>query len=72
MTTRTLCSIPEVGRSVGEVYRELRPLGDRCRLDIDVPALVGSRPFADLNIDRFEVERVPRAHGTMDRGAATK
>jgi hypothetical protein len=49
----------------------LRLLGDGCRLDIDVPALVGSRPFADLNIDRFEVERVPWTHGTMNRGVAT-
>ena len=72
MTTWTLCGTPKVGRAVGEVYWVLRPLGDRCRLDIAVPALVGSRPFANLNIDRFEVERVPRTHGTMDRGAATK
>ena len=49
-----------------------RVLGDGCRLDLDVPALVGSRPFADLHVERFEMERVPRTHGTMYRGVATK
>jgi hypothetical protein len=72
VTTWTLCSIPEVGRAGGEVYRVLRPLGDRCRLNLGVPALVGSPPFAEIRVDRFEVERMPRAHGMMDRGAATK
>jgi SAM-dependent methyltransferase len=56
--------------------RRLNPiqqvLGDGCRLDLDVPALVGSRPFADLHVERFEMERVPRTHGTMYRGVATK
>src|SRR4051794_28101546 len=49
-----------------------RLLGDGCRLDLDVPALVGSRPFADLVVERFEMERVPRSHGTMYRGRAGK
>ena len=49
-----------------------RILGDGCRLDLDVPALVGSRPFADLHVERFEMERVPRTHGTMYRGVATR
>lgn len=98
----TLCSIPDAGRTLGEVYRVLRPggrflflehglgedsrvqrwqrrlnpiqwmLGDGCRLDLDVPALVGSRPFADRHVERFEMERVPRTHGTMYRGRAVK
>jgi ubiquinone/menaquinone biosynthesis C-methylase UbiE len=102
VSTWTLCSIPEVGRALGEVYRVLRPggrfsflehglgidstvqkwqrrlnpiqrlLGDGCRLDLDVPRLVASQPFADVRADRFEMERVPRTHGTMYRGVAVK
>src|SRR5262249_29531256 len=101
-STWTLCSIPEAGRALGEVYRVLRPggrfvflehglsddagvrrwqrrlnpiqrlLADGCRLDLDVPALVGGQPFADIRVERFEVERVPRTHGTMYRGRAAK
>jgi ubiquinone/menaquinone biosynthesis C-methylase UbiE len=102
VSTWTLCSIPEAGRALGEVYRVLRPggrfiflehglsddptvlkwqrrlnplqrlVGDGCRLDLDVPALVGGQPFADVRVDRFEMERVPRTHGTMYRGVATR
>ncbi len=102
VSTWTLCSIPDAGRALDEVYRVLRPggrfvflehglseaskvqrwqrrlnplqrlLGDGCRLDLDVSALVGSRPFADLVVERFEMERVPRTHGTMYRGRAVK
>jgi SAM-dependent methyltransferase len=49
-----------------------RLVADGCRLDLDVPALVGSQPFADVRVERFEMERVPRTHGTMYRGVATK
>jgi hypothetical protein len=102
VSTWTLCSIPEVGWALGEVYQVLRPgvrfvfpehglgieprvqrwqrrlnpiqrlLGDGCRLDLDVPALVGSQPFGNIQVDRFEWEGVPRTHGTMYRGVATK
>lgn len=98
----TLCSIPEAGRAIGEVYRVLRPggrfvflehglgieprvqrwqrrlnpiqrrLGDGCRLDLDVPAVVASQPFSDIRVDRFQMEGVPRTHGTMYRGVAVK
>jgi SAM-dependent methyltransferase len=102
VSTWTLCSIPEVGRALGEVYRVLRPsgrfiflehglgidskvqrwqrrlnpiqgvLGDGCRLDLDVPAIVDSQPFSAIRFDRFEMDRVPRTHGTMYRGVAVK
>ena len=102
VSTWTLCSIAEVGRAIGEVYRVLRPggrfiflehglgldpktqrwqrrfnpfqrlLGDGCRLDLDVPAIVGCQPFANIRVERFEMERVPRTHGTMFRGVAVK
>jgi ubiquinone/menaquinone biosynthesis C-methylase UbiE len=102
VSTWTLCSIPEAGRALGEVYRVLRPggrfiflehglsdaprvrkwqrrlnpiqrlVGDGCRLDMDVPAIVGSQPFAEIRFDRFELEGLPRTHGTMYRGVATR
>jgi SAM-dependent methyltransferase len=49
-----------------------RLLGDGCRLDLDVPAIVGDQRFADIHVDRFEMEGVPRTHGTMYRGVAVK
>ena len=102
VSTWTLCSIPEVGRALAEVYRVLksggrfvflehglsgdpgvqrwqrrlnpiqRVLGDGCRLDLDVGAVVRSQPYRDVAVERFDMERVPRTHGTMYRGVATK
>jgi hypothetical protein len=64
------------GPGAQEWHRRLNPfqrlVADCCRLDLDVPALVGSRPYADLHVERFEMERVPRTHGTMYRGRAVK
>jgi ubiquinone/menaquinone biosynthesis C-methylase UbiE len=61
---------------VQEWQRRLNPIqraiGDGCRLDLDVEAIVRGQPFGDLEIERFVMERVPRTHGTMYRGAATK
>ncbi len=37
-----------------------RILGDGCRLDLDVEAVVRSQPFRDVAVERFEMERVPR------------
>jgi SAM-dependent methyltransferase len=49
-----------------------RRLGDGCRLDLDVEAVVRGQPFADVQVERFVMERTPRTHGTMYRGAALK
>jgi hypothetical protein len=49
-----------------------RRLGDGCRLDIDAPTVVGRRPFADIRVDRFEMDGGPRTHGTMYRGVAVR
>jgi SAM-dependent methyltransferase len=49
-----------------------RRLGDGCRLDLDVEAVVRGQPFADVRIERFVMECTPRTHGTMYRGAAVR
>jgi hypothetical protein len=49
-----------------------RVLAGGCRLDLDVKALVQQQPFRHIGLDRFLMERMPRTHGTMYRGAATK
>ncbi len=100
--TWTLCSIPEAGRAVSEVYRVLKPggrfiflehglsgdpkvrawqrrlnpiegvVGDGCRLDLDVEAVVRGQPFGRVELERFEMAKLPRTHGTMYRGSALK
>jgi SAM-dependent methyltransferase len=49
-----------------------RRLGDGCRLDLDVEGVVRSQPFADVRVERFVIDRMPRTHGTMFRGMAVK
>jgi SAM-dependent methyltransferase len=49
-----------------------RVVGDGCRLDLDVPSVVGGQPFADLRVERFVLDRVPRTLGTMYRGMAIR
>jgi ubiquinone/menaquinone biosynthesis C-methylase UbiE len=49
-----------------------RRLGDGCRLDRDIRALVESAPFAEINVDEFYLERVPRTHGYIYRGTAAR
>ena len=100
--TWTLCSIPQAGQVLGEVYRVLRPAGryillehglsddpgvqkwqrrlnpiqrllaNRCRLDLDVEAVVRGQPFRDVQIERFEMEQLPRTQRTMYRGVAVR
>jgi ubiquinone/menaquinone biosynthesis C-methylase UbiE len=47
-------------------------LGDGCRLDRNMRALVASQPFAALEMEEFYIEMAPRTHGYLYRGVATK
>jgi hypothetical protein len=35
-------------------------------------ALVAARPFAQVEVEEFYLERTPRTHGYLYRGMATK
>jgi SAM-dependent methyltransferase len=56
--------------------RRLNPIQRRlaggCRLDLDVEAILRGQPFESVSVDRFALERTPRTHGTMFRGAAVR
>lgn len=52
-------------------WLELRLAGG-CRLDRNIRLLVGSLPFASVDIDEFYPEGVPRTHGYIYRGVAVK
>ena len=47
-------------------------LADGCRLNRNMRELVGSQPFASIEMDQFYLERVPRTHGYLYRGIAVK
>jgi SAM-dependent methyltransferase len=49
-----------------------RLLGDGCNLDRNIPALVGAQPFARVDGEQFVLQEVPRTHGTLYRGMATR
>jgi ubiquinone/menaquinone biosynthesis C-methylase UbiE len=49
-----------------------RRLADGCRLDRDIRALIAAQPFASVRVDEFYLEKVPRTHGYLYRGLATR
>ncbi|HKI19871.1 MAG TPA: class I SAM-dependent methyltransferase [Isosphaeraceae bacterium] len=62
--------------SIQRWQRRLNPIqrliGDGCRLDVDVDAVIRSQPFRTVAVDRFLFDNTPRTHGSMYRGVATK
>jgi SAM-dependent methyltransferase len=62
--------------SVQKWQRRLNPLqglvGDGCRLDLDIRKCVTSPPYRSSAIDSFYLPGVPRTHGFVYRGVATK
>jgi SAM-dependent methyltransferase len=47
-------------------------LGDGCRLDRNIKELVNAQPFVAVDIDEFYMAKVPKTHGYLFRGMATK
>jgi ubiquinone/menaquinone biosynthesis C-methylase UbiE len=49
-----------------------RRLADGCTLLLDVRHMLSTQPFDDVQIESFYLPRIPRTHGYMYRGVATK
>lgn len=47
-------------------------LGDGCRLDRDIRGMVTAQPFSAVQLEQFYLESIPRTHGYMSRGVATR
>ena len=47
-------------------------LANGCHLDRNTKALVAAQPFASVEVEEFYLERTPRTHGYLYRGAAVK
>ena len=47
-------------------------LGDGCHLDRDMEDLVNRQSFSSVEIEKFYLERMPKTHGYLYRGIATK
>ena len=47
-------------------------LADGCHLDRNIKELVVAPPFAAVEIEEFYLPKVPRTHGYLYRGIATK
>jgi ubiquinone/menaquinone biosynthesis C-methylase UbiE len=52
-------------------WLEMR-LADGCRLDRDIRGIVTAQPFSSVQIDQFYMSSLPKTHGYMSRGVATK
>lgn len=47
-------------------------LADGCRLDRNMKELVTAQPFSRVDVRQFYLEAIPRTHGYMSEGIATK
>jgi ubiquinone/menaquinone biosynthesis C-methylase UbiE len=47
-------------------------LGHGCHLDRDIKRLVSGVPFESVKMDEFYLEKTPRTHDYVYRGAATR
>jgi hypothetical protein len=47
-------------------------LAGGCHLDRDMRAIITARPFASVKMDEFYLEKIPKTHGYLYRGIATK
>jgi ubiquinone/menaquinone biosynthesis C-methylase UbiE len=69
---RGLSPEPAVQRWQRRLNRLEMWLADGCRLDRDIKTLVVAQPFRPIEIDEFYLKKMPRTHGYMYRGIATK
>ena len=67
-----LCPEPNVQKWQHRLNWLERRLGDGCRLDRNIRALLAAQPFASVEIENFYLEKSPRTHGYLYRGMATK
>jgi ubiquinone/menaquinone biosynthesis C-methylase UbiE len=102
VSTLTFCSISDVERAMGELFRVLKPggrilflehglspdakvmkwqrrlnwlqgrLADGCSLTLEVAELLATQPFGSVQIDNFYMDEMPKTHGYMYGGVATK
>jgi ubiquinone/menaquinone biosynthesis C-methylase UbiE len=49
-----------------------RWLADNCHLNRDIRTLVGSQPFASVDVEQFYLEKTPRTHGYLTMGTARR
>ena len=47
-------------------------LADGCHLDRNMKELVAARPFSSVEVEEFYLKGLPRTHGYLYRGVATK
>jgi ubiquinone/menaquinone biosynthesis C-methylase UbiE len=47
-------------------------LANGCHLDRNMKELVAAQPFSSVEVDEFYLERMPKTHGYLYRGIATK